>query len=700
MPRKINHILIPLILISPLIFGSYILTMGQAPSSTTYLPLISYNMSGWIGPYGGTVVPVAIDPTNPQVVYAGTWGSGVFKSRDGGQNWQPLNSGLGNLYINALAVDPTQPSTIYAGTYRGQLYKSLDGGETWEWSGSGMQDQAIIYSIIVDPFTPSILYASTRGKSNNSNPPWSGVVYQSVDGGNSWSEVLTDVGGKDLQDWAYSLVVNPQRHNTIYAAFHESGPYQSPDYGANWYSIDRGISDYSGRVIAINPDASKNNTLYYGVWHNDAVYKSLDGGINWFTSSNGIPFAKVYSIVIDPFETDTVYMATYNQGILKTLDGGESWQHTGLEQERLYNVTLRPDTPSYLLAGTSGDGIYRSQDDGKTWQSSNAGLDNADLTSVMPSSAISHKLYASVYGAGVFQSTQPSLTWEAMNTGLDDKYVHSIVKNPVNPELIYALTDTGGLFRNDLKAGKGWESFGQGLPITPNAQPAYVEDHPFATYDMQEYRPTSSGIQALNQATTVNLMAMVFAPSAPLTAYLGTGGFGVYQSTDAGVSWHPAGLDGESILSLAVDPVNPDLIYAITASSGSLYISQNGGLAWDLAQLPVTFYSVASSPSSPGSVYAGTSNGIYQYISNSWTQLGLTGNAVTAIALSPIQAGLIYVGTTSGGYYTTDVGVTWKPVSLSMSNLTIQSISTDTTHANWAYFCTTTHGIYFADISN
>src|SRR4030042_19286 len=272
MSAKINHILIPMIIVCLLIFGSYILSVAQIPANNTYLPIISQNTRGWIGPYGGYIVSTSIDPSNPKVLYAGTWGSGVFKSQDGGQSWQPANHNLDNFYINSLAIDPTHPSTIYAGTYKNQVYKSKDGGNTWIWSGTGMQAQAVVYTIAIDPLASSTLYAGTRGISNNGNPPWNGVVYKSVDAGHSWDPVLVDVGGEGAQDWIYSLAINPKYSNNIYAASHEHGPYHSSDYGVSWYAIHDGINDDSGRAIIISPDISDTTTLFYGGWHYDKVF--------------------------------------------------------------------------------------------------------------------------------------------------------------------------------------------------------------------------------------------------------------------------------------------------------------------------------------------------------------------------------------------------------------------------------------------
>jgi len=264
---------------------------------------------------------MAGDPSNERVLYAGTWGSGVYKSGDGGASWQAVNHGLANLYINSLAIDPTQPSTIYAGTYRDQLYKSTDGGISWTWSGAGMQEQAIVYAIAIDPFVTSTVYAGTRGISNNGNPPWNGVVYKSIDAGLTWAAVLEDIGGPEAQDWVYSLAVNPNQEHDVFAATHEHGPYHSYDYGNTWHPIVDGINDYSGRSIVVSPERDS-TTLYYGVWHTDTIYKSYNGGNDWFPSNREIQFTKVNDIALAPSNSDTIYMATFTHGVLKSTDGG------------------------------------------------------------------------------------------------------------------------------------------------------------------------------------------------------------------------------------------------------------------------------------------------------------------------------------------------------------------------------------------
>jgi len=697
MRLKINRILITTVFACLLLFVSYLSSAGQTVTNVTHLPLVVTDLRSWIGPNGGYITAVAIDRYNPKVVYAGTWGSGMFKSQDNGQTWQLANQGLGNLYINSLAIDPTKTTTLYAGTYKNQLYKSIDGGNTWTWSGAGMQDQAIVYSIAIDPTLSSRLFAATRGISNNGNPPWKGVLYKSADAGQTWTPVLTNVGGVDAQDWVYSLAVDPNYHNNIYAASHEHGPYYSYDGGENWNPIDSGITDYSGRAIVIDPRKMDSSTLFYGVWHFATVYKSITRGEDWFLSNNKIGYNKVYTIAIDPLHPDRVYLATFTRGILKTLDGGINWLLGGLQDDNIYSIAIHPTTTSTLYAGTAGNGLQKSLDAGTTWQPANSGIDNAMATTIIVSDP--QRLIASIYGAGVVQSTDRGLTWSTMNKGLGDKFVHALVQNPGVPSLIYALTNTGGLFLNNLNNDTGWVSLGLGLPLTEGDQPAFPADHPFATHEMQEFTISPDNDVSGNQTNNVNLLVMTFAPSNPHIVYMGTGGSGVYRSTDNGHNWLPAGLDGETIQSLAVDQVDSNLVYAATLTPGSIKVSMNGGTSWSDASLPVTIYSLATAPYPYGFLYAGTSAGFYRYKSGNWRQMGLVDQVVTAITINPINQERIYAGTaTNGAFYTNDGGLSWQLADENLNGFTIQSINLDPSSPNIVYFSTKTHGIYATKI--
>jgi photosystem II stability/assembly factor-like uncharacterized protein len=698
MAPKIKLLLIPILFLSILRPELKAASNEEAPLNSAYLPIISYNLTGWIGPYGGTVIAIAYDPTNPQIVYAGTFGSGVFKSLDGGLTWTSVNRGLANLNIYSLAIDPQHPSTLYAGTYRGQVYKSTDGGYSWQWSGAGMQANAIVYSMAVDPFAPDTLYAATRGDSTDGHNPWNGVVYRSLDGSQSWKPSLFDVGGPTIQDWVYSVIVNPNKHDQVFVASHENGPYRSNNSGETWNNIDNGIVDRSGRALVNSPQPEFFTTLYYGVWHFDSVYKSVNSGDLWKGANRSIPNVMVYSMAIDPLSKDIVYIASFSHGILKTIDGADYWLYAGLYTNKIYSIAVNPILTNNLLAGTAGDGIYRSADSSSIWQHSNTGLNNAMVTAQVNLTSNPRRIFASVYGAGVYQSDNRGQTWQEFNSGLTDKWVHYLALNPINPNQLFALTDTGGLFVNNLDNSLGWVKAGSGLPLTAGTEPAFPAGHPFATAEMQEYEFTPQITVTGTQETNTSLLTLAYAPSNPMIAYIGTSEKGVQRSIDGGASWQPAGLSGNDIFGIAVDLNDPNLLYVATGYPGSMKISPDGGTNWQNADLPVYFYALQASPSEAETVYAGTSSGVYRYQSGSFTLLGLSSQTVTALAFDPHKADVIYAGTTSGAYSSVDNGQTWNPIDSQLNGITIQSISFDQSIPNLVYFGTTTHGIFMATI--
>ena len=123
-----------------------------------------------------TILSLAVDPSTPATLYAGTYG-GTFKSTDGGAHWSGINNGLVSNFVYTLAVDPGKPATLYAGTYMG-VYKSTNGGDTWSPANDGMAD-AWVFALAFDPNTSTTIYAGTDEG-----------VYKTMDGGVHWTAVI------------------------------------------------------------------------------------------------------------------------------------------------------------------------------------------------------------------------------------------------------------------------------------------------------------------------------------------------------------------------------------------------------------------------------------------------------------------------------------------------------------------------------
>ena len=669
-----------------------------------FLPFISQPIPPtWIGPDGGKIISLAVDPNHPDTVYAGTWGAGVFKSTNGGLNWYPVNAGLGNAFVYSLEINPIQSNIVYAGTYRGKLFKSLDGGQSWFSSSAGIQDQAIVYAIAIDPLNPDQLYIATRGISNNGNPPWSGIVYRSSDGGTSWHIALNNVPGPWQQDWAYSLAVHPTSPNIIFAATHEYGIFRSDDYGYNWYTANGGLVDYSTRDIVIDNHHAP-FYAYAGFWHGSGVLKSIDEGLDWSPTSDPLTGVKIYRMAIDRNLADTIYLATQSyQGIIKSSNGGSNWFQSGLLNQIIWKVAINPQNSQVLYSGTDVDGVYKSTNAGSSWYHAQKGLTNISATGLVTLLGDPNTLYVSTLMNGVLKTSDYGSSWNEYNLNLGDRSIHALVQHPTNPNLVYALSDSAGLYTTNISLGNGWTASSGGLPVKSTPVLAFGKDHPFASSpivdeDLNDLVPEPK--TNLSSTLYSPLLCMSFALSNPNIAYLGTSGAGVYKSSNGAASWSPAGLTGLSIWSLAVDPINPNLVYAAVDAPGGVKVSHDGGATWeDLPIGTLKVYSMAFSTSSPATLYAGTSWGLYQWVENfGWLNRGLAGKNVTVIAAHPSIPDTIYVGTDNGTYTYLEYGGTWSEGPAVLLGHTIQAINFDLNNIVKGYFSTSTQGVLLAQI--
>ena len=678
----------------------------------SHLPLVAKPIPPtWLGPDGGKIVSMALDPTHPDTVYAGTWGAGVFKTTNGGEMWYPINTGLNNSFIWSLAVNPLQSNVVYAGTDRDKLYKSVNGGASWFQSSNGIQEKAIVYDILIDPTNPDRVYVATRGISNNGNPPWNGIVYRSLDSGASWRAVLSDLPSLYQQDWAYGLAINPTSPKNIYAAMHETGIFHSDDYGISWYSANNGIPTEGGdirstRDILIDTSHSP-FYAYAGFWHGNGVYKSTDGASTWISANNNIAGVKIYRMTLDPNHPNPIYLSTQNNpgvGIFKSTDGGNTWSQSGLPTLIIWDVLVNPQNSQVLYTGTDANGVYKSIDAGSSWFHAQRGLTNISTTGVVTLSGDPKTLYVGTMGKGVYKTTDYGATWNEYNLNLGDLSIRALVQHPTTRNLVYALSNASGLFSTNISLGNGWTAVNGGLPVTSSPVSAFEKPHPFAGAPFPDEDVSDSVLKPetkIASATYNPLLSISFAPSNPNIAYLGTSGAGVYKSTNGAAAWASAGLTGQSIWSLAVDPTDSDKVYAAVNEAGGVKVSQDGGSFWqDLSIGTLEVYALAFSSAAPASLYAGTSGGLYQWVEGTgWVNRGLAGVKVTALATRSISPNFLYVGTEQGAYTFVEGSGTWMNGPTELSNLTIQAINFDLNEPLKGYFSTNTQGILLAQIA-
>jgi hypothetical protein len=290
----------------------------------------------------------------PTTLYTATPG-GVFKSTNDGASWSA--SGLSSVF--SLVIDPLTPTTLYAGSYG--VFKSTDGGASWNPTGglptwSPWVPAGAVATLAIDPQTPTTIYAGTLGSLIYIVDDF----YRSLDGGQSWegsyavfmmSIACNPCGG------IVALAAAPQTVLGVMAAFTSYGE----DGSVYWEApsqVTHGNLINPGFAVAIDPVTP--TTLYAG------TYKSTNDGATWFaTGLTGV--GGVQALAIDPLTPTTLYAGSLD-AVHKSVDGGTTWIATGLTNVGgVRTLAIDPLTPTTLYAGTGTGGVYKSTNGGASW---------------------------------------------------------------------------------------------------------------------------------------------------------------------------------------------------------------------------------------------------------------------------------------------------------------------------------------------
>lgn len=337
---------------------------------------------------------ITVDPTNSNVIWLGTgenqsqrsvsWGDGVYKSLDGGKTWQ--NMGLPKSeHIGKILVDPRDSDIIYVaaqgplwadGGERG-VYKSVDGGQQWE-RVLHVSEYTGIADICFDTKNPDIIYASSYQRRRHVGFLVAGGeesrIYKSSDGGSNWKKLSKGLPQGELGRIA--ITVSPQQANVVYAliagAEKQSGFYRSEDYGESWIKKnDYVIVDpqYYGEIFA---DPNRFDCVYAV---DVIIHYTEDGGESFKRLNTRSKHVDNHDIVFDP--TDPEYlMVGCDGGIYESWDRGDSWKfHSNMPITQFYRVGLDNAEPFYNVYGGTQDNstLY-----GPSQTNSRQGITNAD----------------------------------------------------------------------------------------------------------------------------------------------------------------------------------------------------------------------------------------------------------------------------------------------------------------------------------
>lgn len=674
-----------------------------------------YSSLQWrsIGPArGGRSAAVTGVPGKPALYYFGATGGGVWRTKDGGNNWQNISDGYFGGSIGAVAVSEADPNVLYVGggekTIRGNvssgygIWKSEDAGASWK--PSGLTQSRHISRIRIHPKNPDLAYAAVMGDAYKSHPERG--VYRTKDGGKTWQPILqvnADVGAVDL-------ILDPANPRIMYATTWRfrrtphsflsggegSGIWKSTDGGDTWKNLSENNGFPKAPLGIIGVAVSPANPQR--VWamteaKEGGLFRSDDGGKTWKKMNDDRSlrqrawyYTRVYA---HPKNPDVVYVL--NVGFHKSQDGGKTFTSIDTPHGDHHDLWIAPDDPDRMIIADDG-GAQVSFDGGIKW-STYLNQPTAQFYRVTTDTHFPYRIYAAQQDNSTIRIPHRTAGWFITDRDWEEtaggESAH-IAPDPLNPDVVYAGSYDGYLTRLDHQTrqerainvwpdnpmGHGAEGmkyrFQWNFPIffSPhNPKKLYTcSNHLHVTYN------EGQSWEIISPDLTRNDPAKLGASGGPIT------------KDNTSVEYYC------TIFAAAESPLEKDLIWT-GSDDGLVHLTQNGGKDWQNVtpkNLPewAMINSIEPHPHQKGSMYFAATRykmgdyAPYLYKTNdygkTWTKItkGIPDEHFTRVLRAdPARPGLLYCGTETGMYISFDDGANWQPFQLNLPIVPITDLA-------------------------
>jgi photosystem II stability/assembly factor-like uncharacterized protein len=583
-----------------------------------------------VGPDGGTVRSLAIDPKDPDRIFLGTSAGNLYLSTDKGASWsrfaRPGNSA--EMVLDHIVIDPTDPRNIFVAAWNaqqpnsdGELYRSKDGGKSWEivpdLHGKSLRALSIAAS------DPKILVVGALDG-----------IYRSRNSGHDWERISPE-NHAEIKN-VESIAIDPVNPDVIYAGTWHL-PWKTEDGGKTWHNIKKGVIDDSD-VFSIVIDPSQPANLFISAC--SGIYRSESAG-EMFRKMQGIPYSarRTRMLQMDPADHNVVYAGT-TEGLWKTTDAGVTWKRMTGSNIVINDVLIDPRRSSRVLLATDRSGVLASDDGGVTFTASNRGFTHRQAAALLVDRSDSAVLYAGVLNdkefGGVFVSRDSGQTWKQTSDGLDGRDVF-VLRQAADGSLIAGTEH--GIFALRQNAAR-W---------TPRN----------ALAGKAEVATPKKGHAAANELTARVSVLEIAGPrwfAATASALL--------VSSDSGESWRQESMTGIGV------PMSISVAGKVVAIAGSnmVAVSVSGGESW-LPSKPLgpefAINSVAVSNS--GDIWLAARTGLFRS-----TDAGDSWKRVSSLRLANIQTVqfdddnhriLVTSGSSTNVFESSDNGKTWSAIS-------------------------------------
>lgn len=319
---------------APTAQGGFFISEDQGETWTNKSLLMT--PSGTPGNISETNVYVMrFDPSDNDVIYAGTKTDGLYYSYNGGAGWTKAKT-LKPGFVRDIVIDSKNKCTLFAAVET-TVYKSVDCARTWKSVWYSDSPDKKVAALELDWYDPLVVYAG------NSD----GTLIKSEDGGTSWKLV------KEFKARINKLVVDPNDSRIIYAGVLTQGLYKSVDKGIVWESLNKQMKDFKGSNTFYDFGVAKNkkDLVYYA--SKFGMLKSLDGGTTWSEVKllSKVGTEEIFSMAVDQSNADHVYYGT-DKAFYKSADGGTTWVVKKMPTTRVAaEILIHPKTSTKLFMG-------------------------------------------------------------------------------------------------------------------------------------------------------------------------------------------------------------------------------------------------------------------------------------------------------------------------------------------------------------
>jgi photosystem II stability/assembly factor-like uncharacterized protein len=613
----------------------------------------------------------------------------------------------------------------YLPASEGSINPALFSG--WEMTNGPFSGS--ISSITVDPTDSEILYSITQ-KSE---------VYKSIDGGMSWTFFPTKDNTTKENIWALVLEVAPTDSDSrvFYLGTGSQGMYKSTDNGETWVHISNLLPEDQYGYLSVDQiaiDPSNPNTVYVRLDLGFRIFKTVDGGQEWFEIYDGKgSLNPATDMVIDPSDTQILYMGRWYTGLWKSTDGGLNWtaKNNGLPQDLEGNIPITGlaidhQSPVRVYAGTFDYGLYGSGNGGESWVYLEI-FPPTDLQEIL-SLEVDANNGVTIYVGMNDRDPDPLLKndglWVTRDGGVNwnqvpefkDKWV-SFVRIAPSDSTVFIDADDG--IYKTVNGGASWQpvNFDMVADIRVNAFSnilPFDKDFMYAGTELGVYKTSNGGDIWESKSEGLNdkyVYTLVMDANYKQRVYVGTSQ-GVYVTTTGGENWIPqnSGLGNKNIYAIAMDPINSNVLYAGTARG--VFKTTDGGENWveKSSGFPFTYNSVwhvTLAPNDNLTLYASVidvfktwQERIYKSTNGGESWANASGQlpsdkTIRDIVISPSDNNVAYVGIEGYGVYkTVNGGGIWVQKNNGLTSTNVISLAISQNNSEVVYAGTDDEGVF------